>query len=311
MAEDKEEALNIPEKESNATAKALSVQQALDTADEPQPPLPDPKPSPKSGGVGDVHYYQLIKNNKLAIGVGFGYDAMTGYSNFTYYLKKTAGFERKTEGVANDQEVWIKTVNMAFPDERREIQLEVEVINEKTATPRAKFMRFIKEKQVLIYGGHARWGSGFDFDSLEDKAENIDLTRDLPKAGIPANEYRLWCFLSCKSLRHKLKIRRMFPVSKYPIATVYSKENIYSDWPDAVIQTIIEQGTLYQMAVRLDEYEHEHVVKNLDLFTRIYNNNVSKQDPEARKTAAIAKKKMNFFFQLKMKNEQYYEFDAP
>ena len=134
----------------------------------------------KTGGKHGIDYSRLFKDKKLEIGIAMGYDkkGLTKLSsnlifavlkNKKYGLKltlATASFDR----YAGKRKYKVQGDNTA-PDVIIEIIIDITDANK--AKPKNTFSNFLTKKEMTIYVGHARYGTGPDFDPKKSAAENF------------------------------------------------------------------------------------------------------------------------------------------
>lgn len=154
-------------------------------------------------------YERLFADNRLDITVAFGYSdstvltvnaegeyeegtedvAMVSVERFREWLEQQ-GFELELLGINSDQH-WKVERTITFPmndgsQETRDISIWVQLIQPGEGAAMA-FRHGLADSEVTIYAGHARYGSGPDFDAKASPEENFRIGIDtaLQQAGRP------------------------------------------------------------------------------------------------------------------------------
>ena len=149
--------------------------------------------------------------------------------------------------------------------------LRVRLVSRHTADPEDRFADGLIQDSVCIYSGHARYGTGPDFDPIESTAENFVIGVGAPQhlsgdlepgydphmnqvlAGVPndlltrrfdPDRYQLWAFVGCTT-RHYLDELRTIVAGKRTdnLDLVVSTRPIY--WNDSAFYPLeIVRGLL-------------------------------------------------------------------
>lgn len=170
-------------------------------------------------------YDKLLKDGKLDIAIGVGYDE-TGADEAAWSDIKTnltnQGFKLSrvtTEGV----HIYKQKVNMQGKD----IDVTVNAFQGRnTKDPLQKFTEAMSNNELVIYTGHARYGSGPDFDDISSNKENYGIGRGYTSDHKPANlyemgdhrgikatdatkEYQMMLMFGCKTKDYEPEIRQL------------------------------------------------------------------------------------------------------
>ncbi|MCB9566970.1 MAG: peptidoglycan-binding protein [Myxococcales bacterium] len=186
-------------------------------------------PAPGSRAIRDPDYGALIRDGVLSVTVGMGYDEAGNDLRELGELRQgllAEGFIQ-TGSTASDS-VHIFTRVLAIRGANA--TMRVRLVSRHTASPEERFADGLIGDAVTIYSGHARYGTGPDFDDKESSAENFVIGVGAPQhlrgelepgynphmnqilAGVPNDlitrrfdpeRYQLWAFLGCTT-RHYL-----------------------------------------------------------------------------------------------------------
>ncbi len=141
----------------------------------------------KTGGARGIDYGRLFKDKKLEIGIAIGEPFHS--SEFVNIVKFLKGRKFKLTHDSVGKKSFIKKKRFSVQGDKTappvEIEIIVDVISEKAVSPKKTFGKFLSEKEITIYSGHARSGTGPDFDPKASPAENfvIGVNSALHKAG--------------------------------------------------------------------------------------------------------------------------------
>jgi peptidoglycan hydrolase-like protein with peptidoglycan-binding domain len=117
-------------------------------------------------------YDRLIRDKWLTVTLGIGYDE--GGADLDKIAELESAFRH--EGFAKSrslgsEELAVYTKKLDHPE--RSGEMRVRVINRHTPSPEAAFAEGLVHDAVTIYSGHARYGTGPDFDEKESAEENF------------------------------------------------------------------------------------------------------------------------------------------
>jgi hypothetical protein len=249
-------------------------------------------------GKSQIDYDRLIADRRLQIGVAIGAEVAGEYPALLSWLA-AEGFVQQSAGAPGAPELWSKTITFTLKrrgkPRRVAVLVEISVVHEGTPDATAEFGRFLTDKEITIYSGHARYGTGPDFDAEKSPAENFVIgvnsalhragrlkngyskeMRDqlrgrandleaLSKAGkFSARTYQLWFFNACTSLHYLDEIRGgLVTVKKRGKHTKKSRVDLRfvgtrrSVSADALpfLIGLLNQESLAQLLARMDKEE--------------------------------------------------------
>lgn len=166
-----------------------------------------------------LDYGRMLEDNQLTITVALGYD------EGQIHVEKTDEFIDFLLGLGfsgsmNDDGVGIflkmHTFTYEDPQQGQSVQQEVEVrvrmITPSTPDASTQFERGLNADDITVYSGHARYGTGPDFDDKEDPAENfvIGVGSALHESGVlerPPGQNASW-YRGHRHMEHVLDQRR-------------------------------------------------------------------------------------------------------
>jgi hypothetical protein len=135
-------------------------------------------PPPNEQVVRYPEYDNLIRDGWLTVTVGVGYDEANSDPPQLQLLEQgllEAGFSSAGAAAGNA----VKVFQRALTD--RQGSMRVRVVSRYTASPEARFAEGLIQDAVTIYLGHARYGTGPDFDAKESTAENFVIGLGAPQ----------------------------------------------------------------------------------------------------------------------------------
>ncbi len=190
-------------------------------------------------GVNYPEYGKMFKDGVLSTTIAVGYDE-TGWD---LRVKKDVvsglikrGFTRLDVSKASDSDLKNrgldpKTIDKnacyyvrSFEADGKQVQALVKLVDRGAPTPKQQLASSMGQDDLVIYAGHARYGSGPDFDPADSPAQNFVIgapfeqghvtigTNDLKKTKLSDN-YQLMMFSGC-STRHYLNELRSIPKNK-------------------------------------------------------------------------------------------------
>lgn len=186
-------------------------------------------PLPNQRVTRSPEYDRLIRDGMLTVTVAMGYDEdgndLRELPEFLTGLR-SEGFTQV--GAVAEDAVHIYTRPLAIAGHGGTMRLRV--VSRRTADPEERFADGLVQDSVTIYAGHARYGTGPDFDSIESTAENFVIGVGAPQhirgdlepgydphmnqilRGVPNDlltrrfdpeRYQVWAFFGCTT-RHYL-----------------------------------------------------------------------------------------------------------
>lgn len=215
-------------------------------------------PPPNQQAVRAPEYARLIRDGWLTVTVAMGYDEDGNDLRELAELRQglvSDGFTR-TGATADDA---VHTYTRALMIAGNPGNMRLRLISRHTADPEERFADGLIQDSVTVYSGHARYGTGPDFDPVESTAENFVIGVGAPQhltgelepgydphmnqilAGVPndlltrrfdPDRYQLWAFLGCTT-RHYLDELRVLLQGKRTdnLDVIVSTRPIY--WNDS------------------------------------------------------------------------------
>jgi len=186
-------------------------------------------PSPGQQVTRTPEYDKLIRDGVLTVTVAVGYDEDGNDLRELAELRqglRSEGFEQV--GSTGESAVHTYTRSLMIPGHAG--SMRVRLVSRSTADPEERFADGLVQDAVTLYAGHARYGTGPDFDDIESTGENFVIGVGAPQhlsgelepgynphmnqvlAGVAndllghrfdPNRYQLWAFLGCTT-RHYL-----------------------------------------------------------------------------------------------------------
>jgi peptidoglycan hydrolase-like protein with peptidoglycan-binding domain len=227
-------------------------------------------PVPSQRVTREPEYDKLIRDGWLTVTVAMGYDEDGNDLREFAELRQgllSEGFTRI--GSTADDAVHTYTRTLMMPG--RSGDMRVRLVSRHTADPEERFADGLVQDSVTVYSGHARYGTGPDFDPIESTAENFVIGVGAPQhitgelepgydphmnqilRGVPNDlltrrfdpeRYQLWAFLGCTT-RHYLDELRVLLGSKQTdnLDLIVSTRPIYwtdsSFYPLAVVRGLL------------------------------------------------------------------------
>ena len=134
----------------------------------------------------NIDYTKLLADRKMEIGIAVGDEFDTEFMALhTLLLKENFKLIQKTK----ESSTYTLTKNVLIPGDSATVNVPIQIVIEITYAqndnPKKTYSRFLSEKEIAIYSGHARYGTGPDFDSKKSVKENfiIGVNSALHKAG--------------------------------------------------------------------------------------------------------------------------------
>jgi peptidoglycan hydrolase-like protein with peptidoglycan-binding domain len=147
-------------------------------------------PAKDAQAVTYPEYDQLFKNGVMMAVLGIGYDE-TGADLYEIQAVKSKffqrGFREITPGTMTDAQITELGLDPATIDRQgtyfvkkfqfkgRDVVSAVKYVDRNTVNPRERYIEAMKTSGLVMYGGHARYGSGPDFDDINSPAGNVVL----------------------------------------------------------------------------------------------------------------------------------------
>lgn len=254
-----------------------------------------------TGGEKGIDYNKLFKDKKLEVGIAIG-DEFEGEFIAIVNLLERAGKKLKNFSSTGStghrlikftKEFPVQGDNTAAPVA---IEVEFNIISAESTTPKKILTEFLSEKEIVIYSGHARYGTGPDFDEKKSVKENfiIGVNSALHKAGrlskgydahmnkilegygndleamskagkIDPDKYQVWFFNACSTINYLDEVRKGLVTdksgkikSKANLRFVGTKHSIYSD-AIKIVDGILNMKTMDQILTIMDINEKREV----------------------------------------------------
>ena len=138
----------------------------------------------RTGGPHGIDYNRLLKDKKLDIGVAIGVEFVEEHEAIKTLLTK---YKFKTAADSKVKTTYSKAMKLKVPGDDSvlpiDFEIGVDLIYQDNDNPKATFMQFLSEKDVAIYSGHARYGTGPDFDAKESPDQNFVIGVNSAKHG--------------------------------------------------------------------------------------------------------------------------------
>jgi peptidoglycan hydrolase-like protein with peptidoglycan-binding domain len=171
-------------------------------------------PPPGQGARKMIDYARLLADGKLTFTLGIGYDekgwhedAVPDMVNFILDQEFTGVMQPNGIGLFTKQQGFIYQDMEAGQSVSKKVRIEIKLITPSTEGAKSQFAKGLSESDITIYSGHARYGTGPDFDPGKSAAENftIGVGSALHKAGKlkkPPGEDASWYSGHRKAKRH-------------------------------------------------------------------------------------------------------------
>lgn len=232
-------------------------------------------PAPNQRVTRSPQYEGLIRDGWLTVTVAIGYDEdgndLRELAEFREGLRSD-GFTQ-TGATASDA---VHTYTRALMIAGHSGGIRVRLVSRHTAAPEERFADGLVQDSVCVYSGHARYGTGPDFDPIDSTAQNFVIGVGAPQhingdlepgydphmnqilAGVPndlitrrfdPDRYQLWAFVGCTT-RHYLDELRTIVEGKRTdnLDLIVSTRPIY--WNDSAFYPLeIVRGLLHGRSI--------------------------------------------------------------
>lgn len=180
-----------------------------------------------------------------------------------------------------DAEGAFVTRNVVRDGER--VPVVLELITPDTQNAKARFAEAMRTDELIIYGGHGRYGSGPDFDDIRSPAGNFVIgapfeaghvtlgTNDLSAEKL-TERYQLMFFDGCNTYRYLDDLRSRTPgKTEKNLDVIGSTTELY--WHTtarnllAMVDTVTDRGDVQSLRAKLDginDLEHAFVADGFD-----------------------------------------------
>jgi len=246
-----------------------------------------------TGGKKGIDYTRLFNDKKLEVGIAIG--AEVGEFDGLVKFVEEAGKALKNFSSTGSKGSRVIKFTKEFPvqgdNTAPPITIEVvfSIISAESATPKESFTGFLSQQEIVIYSGHARMGTGPDFDAKESVEKNfiIGVNSALHKAGklskgydahmnevlegygndleamsktgkIDPEKYQVWFFNACSSIQYLDEIRQGLVTdksgktkSKANLRIAGTKASISSD-AIKIVDSILKMKTMDELISIMD-----------------------------------------------------------
>jgi hypothetical protein len=250
-----------------------------------------------TGGEKGIDYTRLFKDKKLEVGIAIGDEFKSEFTAIVALLE-TEGRKLKNFSSSGSKGSRLIKFTKEFPVQGDNtaapvaIDVEINIIGAESATPKKTYTEFLSQKEIVIYSGHARYGTGPDFDDKKSVKENfiIGVNSALHRAGklskgydahmnkilegysndleamskagkIDPDKYQVWFFNACSTIHYLDEIREGLVTGKSgkikPKANLRfmgTKKSIYSDAIE-IVDSILKMKTMDQIINIMDVKE--------------------------------------------------------
>jgi hypothetical protein len=247
-----------------------------------------------TGGAKGIDYTRLFKDKKLEVGIAIGDQFQSEFTAIVSLLetegKKLKNFSSTgsagSKVIKFTKDFPVQGDNTASPVP---IDVEFNIVSAESATPKKSYTEFLSQKEIVIYSGHAKYGTGPDFDEEKSVKENfiIGVNSALHKAGkltagynahmnkilegygndleamskagkIDPDKYQVWFFNACSSINYLDEVRQGLVTDKS--GKIKSKANLrfvgtrHSVSSDAlkIVDAILKMKTMDQIISIMD-----------------------------------------------------------
>ncbi len=165
----------------------------------------------------------------------------------------------------------------------QEVALVLELITPDIPNAKARFAHAMRNDELVMYGGHGRYGSGPDFDDIHSPAGNFVIGAPFDSGHVTlgandlsahplTNDYQLMFFDGCNTYRYLDDLRARTPgKSEKNLDVIGSTTELY--WHTtarnllAMVDTVTDQADVQSLRARLDginDLEHAFVADGFD-----------------------------------------------
>jgi Domain of unknown function (DUF4157) len=259
----------------------------------------------QTGGEHGLDYGRLLKDKKLQIGVAVGYDEG---SNDDLTIKEVLAVlmdpKNKLTATIGSEKTTFKGKRMySLPGDKLtapfEVQIEIDLVTPDHKNPKNTFASFLSSKEIAIYDGHARYGTGPDFDVDTSTDQNFVLgvnsklhdegkltkgyddahnkllkgkpndLETMSKAGkFDMNSYQVWFMNGCKTKDYKDEIRgglvassKGTKKSKTDLRLVGTNDSIYPGAMDILLQGLLDMKSMEEILAAFEKDQHDQFAR--------------------------------------------------
>lgn len=235
----------------------------------------------RTGGEHGIDYARLFKDKKLDIGIAVGQQFDWEAKKIIAYLSE-AGFKEKS--TSDSKNTYTAKISYKTPGDNTAGNIDIDVNVELTwgekMDAKSAYTDFLANKEVSIYSGHARYGTGPDFDEKDQTSGNFVIgkgydqhmneilkdnkndLKEMSKAGkFDMNSYQLWFFNACSSQNYMDEVRGDHVTDKSGnkksqanLRFIGSKDTIHTD-ALPMLKSIIEMKNMEEILKTMNAYE--------------------------------------------------------
>ncbi len=183
-----------------------------------------------SAGKKYAEYDKLLADGKLEIAIGVGYDEnsadVSAWGNLTWRIE-SMGFKKD---LVTDEGVHVYRKRMTIRGKETEVVINA-FQGRNSDKPLDKFTEAMSSSEIVIYSGHARYGSGPDFNDIKDNDQNYFIGRGYTSDHKPENlyegkssrglrntdttqQYQIMALLGCRTKDYEAQIRKRLKGTK-------------------------------------------------------------------------------------------------
>lgn len=252
----------------------------------------------KTGGEKGINYTKLFQDKKLEIGIAIGHEFHSSEFVPIETLLLSEGFTLAHNTPAKKTYTAKKKFKVQGDNTAPDVEIDIiiECISENSSGAKATFGEFLTEKEITLYSGHARYGTGPDFDENKSVSENFvigvnsalhaagkltkgynreknELLRGrandleaLSKAGkFDPDLYQVWFMNACSSINYLDEIRGGLVTdsvgkkkSKENLRFMGTSKSIYAD-SIPIIKGLLDMDTMEEIIEAMNKYESDKV----------------------------------------------------
>ena len=262
----------------------------------------------KTGGEKGIDYGRLFKDKKLEIGIGTGADIgdeeAMDIRNFLLSEKFKITQDDATKTTFKAKRMYDTPGDNTAG--KMEIEVIIDLVTHKNTDAKNTFGSMLTDKEIAIYSGHARYGTGPDFDAANKTDQNfvLGVNSDLHKKGkltkgynkkknellkgkkndleklskdgkFDMEKYQVWLFNACSSRDYLDEIRGGLvnkdgkSKSKKNLRVVGTNKSIYTD-ALPFIKGLLKMETMDQLIARMNTAEKKIVKANKEKVSKNY-----------------------------------------
>ncbi len=233
-------------------------------------------------------YEALFADGVLQVALAIGYDEL-GFHEAEVHKTVAGLFARgyRPASLSERERFGLEAATLAWvrppPPDGDAVTVVLELITPETPDAKARFARAMARTELVLYGGHARYGSGPDFDHISSPAGNYVIgaptkpgvvalgPNDLPTTDFTP-EYQLVFFDGC-STHHYFDELRALPAGKTTknLDLLGSTTELFWDVTAtnlfAVLDGVTEGQDVEQLTTTLDAFNREGPEDRRQYFT--------------------------------------------